>query len=45
MSDAISGSVKDYGEKLRSAGEAAALVSSGDTVYVNGGPGFPCDVV
>lgn len=42
---AISGWAKVYREKIRSAGEVAALVSSGEMVYVNGGPGFPCDVV
>jgi acyl-CoA hydrolase len=39
------GWAEDYGKKVRAADEAAQLVSSGAMVYVNGGPGFPCDVV
>lgn len=39
------GWANDHRKKLRSADEAAELVTSGAMVYVNGGPGFPCDVV
>lgn len=32
-----------YRQKVKSADDVAATVQSGDFVYVNGGPGYPCD--
>ena len=42
----LAGNTADkYRQKLCKAKDAADHVVSGSTVYVNGGPGFPCDVV